>query len=314
VCSPVSIEDCLGVPVKALRELAAPGSTSYQVRRLTIDLVDGRRLEVFLKNFDASPHAPPEALRRGMRERYVYEKILAGRGLGTPKLYGVVWDNPTGPHWLLLEFLQGQKLRRHPIGDRIAAAGWLGRLVGSVAGHEADIARPSLLLRYDDRYFRNTAERALRAVDSRSSALQRRLVAAVAGYEALIEKVCSAQPTLVHGSYRPLNILVDARSTPPRICPADWELAAIGPPLHDLAFLADGCDRPLIELLCASYAEAAAAFGLSTMPTDEMVVELARLRLHKVLRSLARSAEWAYSDRAVTTLVTMAETIRREVG
>ena len=303
-------EDCLGVAIDAIRELSAPRSTSYSLRRLAFDLADGRTLDVFLKDFDESPHTSDVALRRGMRERHVYETILAGRELGTPELYGVVWDDSSDRHWLLLEFVQGRKLSRSSIEDLIAAAGWLGRLHRSIAGHEAELAPPGFLLRYDDAYFRDTAERALQAVASRGGSLQQRLEAAVAGYDSVIEKVCSAPPTLVHGSYRPLNILVDTRSTPPRICPADWELAAIGPPLHDLAFIADGSDRPACERLCASYAEEAAASGVSVMGIGEMLEELERLRLHKVLRSLARSGEWSYSDRAVTRLVTTAETIR----
>jgi hypothetical protein len=307
-------ERCLGLAIKAVRELPAPSSTSYALRRLMLDLADGRTLDVFHKNFDLSPHAPEIALSRGMRERYVYEKILAARELGTPELYGVVWDDLSGRHWLLLEFVQGRKLRRSPIEDRIGAAGWLGRLHGSIAGHEAELARPGLLLIYDDDYFRDTAERALQAVGSRFRSLQRRLEAAVAGYEAVIEKVCSAKPTLVHGSYRPKNILVDTCSPLVRICPADWELAAIGPPLHDLAFIADGLDRPAIEQLCESYAAEAATFGLAVTGTDDMFEELERLRLHKALRSLARSAEWEYPGDTVTKIVAKAETIRRGLG
>ncbi len=302
---------CLGAEVTAVRDLPAPPSTSYALRRLLVEFADGRTLDVFLKEFDVSPHAPDVALQRGARERYAYEKMLAGRHLGTPELYGVVWDDRGGWHWLLLEFVEGHKLRRHPIVDRVAAAAWLARLHASISGHEADLARPGLLLRYDDEYFRDTAERALRAVGSRFNALRRRLEVAVAGYDDHIEKICSAEPTVVHGSYRPKNVLVDTRRTAPRICPIDWELAAIGPPLHDLAFLADGCDRPEVELLCESYVAQAATRGLVISCTGEIPVQLERLRLHKALRSLARSAEWAYPEEIVTKIVAKAETIRR---
>jgi hypothetical protein len=42
-----------------------------------------------------------------------------------------------------------------------------------------------------------------------------------------------------------------------------------------------------------------------------MLAEVCCLRFHRVLRSLARSAEWAYPDSAVATLVAKAERIRR---
>ena len=309
------VERCLGTPVTAVRELSAPATTSYALRRLLLDLADGRRLDVLLKDFDVSPHATESALGRGARERYVYETVLAGRNLGTPELYGVVWDEPSGRHWLLLEFVQGRTLRQAPIEDWVAAAGWLGRLHGTVVGREAEFARPGVLLDYDDAYFRDTAERALQAVDSRSRSLHRQLAAAVDGYEAMIERFCVSQPTLVHGSYRPKNILVGTRTMPVRICPVDWELAAVGPPLHDLAWLANRVDRrATIERFCQAYAEGAGAFGLAVAGTDEMLAELDRLCLHRVLRSLARSTEWAYPDSAVTKLVAKAEAIRRGLG
>jgi aminoglycoside phosphotransferase (APT) family kinase protein len=255
-------------------------------------------------------------LRRGARERYVYETILAGRDLRTTELYGVVWeDGPSGRHWLSLEFVSGRMLRQSPIEDWIAAAGWLGRLHGTIAGREAELARPGILVKYDGVYFRDMAERALQAVGARSGSLHRRLAAALDGYEAMIESFCASRPTLVHGSYRPKNILVGTRATLVRICPVDWELAAVGPQLHDLACMANEVDdRPTIERFCEAYAKGAGAFGLAVTGTGAMLAELDRLRLHRVLRSLARSAEWAYPDSAVTILVAKAETIRRGMG
>jgi hypothetical protein len=71
---------------------------------------------------------------------------------------------------------------------------------------------------------------------------------------------------------------------------------------------------PTIERFCEAYAAAAHAAGLAVTCTREMAAEVGPLRLHRVLRSLARSAEWAYPDSAVTKLVTKAEMIRRDLG
>jgi aminoglycoside phosphotransferase (APT) family kinase protein len=311
----VLFERCLGVEIKSVRELPAPRSTSYAVRRLMLQLGDGRTLDVFHKNFDVSPHAADVALSRGMRECFVYEKILALHRLGTPELYGVVWDGPSGHHWLLLEFVQGQRLGGSSDESRVAAAGWLGRLHGSIAGRQGEFADArGPLLSYDETYFRDMAEQALEAVGSRFGSLARRLETVVVGYEAIIEKICSAEQTLVHGSYRTQNILVDPAASPARICPVDWELTAVGPLLHDLAFISDGSDRPMVERLCASYAEGARTFGLSVTRTEEMPEALERLRLHKALRELARSAEWSYSGDVVTKIVARAEKVRRALA
>jgi hypothetical protein len=314
IADPVICGRCLGTKVTAVRELPAPPSTSYALRRLLLDLADGRTLDVFQKNYDISPHAPEVALSRGRRERYVYEHILSARELGTPELYGVLWDDSGGGHWLLLEFVQGRKLRRSLIEDRVAAAAWLGRLRGSVVGREAELAQSGLLLSYDNAYFWDTAERALQAVGARFGSLQRRLEAALTGYHAVIEKFSSGEPTLVHGSYRPRNIIVDTSSTDVRICPADWELTGLGPPLHDFAFLADGADRPWVERMWESYVAAAAASGLVVVQPDRMFEEIEGLRLHKALRSLARSADWDYPGDMVTKIVAKAEMIERGLG
>jgi hypothetical protein len=308
------IERCLGKPVTAVRELPAPAATSFAARRLILDLADGGTLDVFVKDFSESPHAAELALGRGGRGRYVYETVLGGRDLGTAGLYGVVWDEPSGPHWLLLEFVQQRTLRQSPLEDWIAAAGWLGRLHRTVAGREAELTRPGLLVTYDAAYFHGIVQRARQAVSSRPGSLYRRLTAVLDGYGAMIEHFCASRRTLVHGSYRPKDILVDTSAMPVRICPVDWELAAVGPQLHDLACLANEVDhRPTIERFCEAYAEEAGASGLPVPGTDEMLADLDRLRLHRVLRSLARSAEWAYPDDAVTRLVVKAETIRSGV-
>jgi aminoglycoside phosphotransferase (APT) family kinase protein len=310
----VMVERCLGAAITAVRELAAPASTSYALRRLALELADGRTLDVLLKDFGVSPHPPEMALSRGARERYVYENVLASRELGTPALYGVVWDDASDRHWLLLEFVDGRKFRRDSMEDLMAAGRWISRLHKSVTGDEVKLAQSDILLAYDHAYFRHTADRAVRAVGARFGSLAARLEAAVADYESLIEKICSGRPTLVHGSYRPKNILVAASTSAVRICPADWELAAIGPPLHDLAFIADGCDRPSIRLLCQSYLDGSVASSLTGSRVDAMLEEIERLRLHKTLRSLARSAEWAYPEDTVANIVAKAEKIRHDLG
>ncbi len=302
------VERCIGMPITTLDEAPGPRSTSYAVRRLMIDLADGRTLDVFHKDFDVSPHPPDVALSRGRRECFVYENILVGQGLGTPELYGAVWDDGYDRHWLLLEFVHGHKLRRDPADERIAAARWLGDLHRRIEGV---VDQPGPLLSYDQPYFADTAKRAVSAVGARFEDLHRRLLAVLNDYEAIIARICSNERTLVHGSYRAKNIIVDASTEPVRICPADWELAAVGPRLHDLAFLADGCQPALTEQLCVSYAAAA---GLQNFSADHMLRELNQLRMHKALRSLARSFEWNYPEATVAKLVARLERIRNHLG
>ena len=99
-----------------------------------------------------------------------------------------------------------------------------------------------------------------------------------------------------------------------RVCALDWELTAIGPPIHDLAFLADGYDARAVGEMCRAYGEELAAAGQPVPDSTQMVEDIDRLRLHKVLRSLARSEQWAYSSETVTKRVAQAEVVRRSLA
>ncbi len=54
-------------------------------------------------------------------------------------------------------------------------------------------------------------------------------------------------PTLIHGSFRPYHIIVSGESQLMRVCACDWERAAFGAPLYDLAYLTDGFKAPTLD-------------------------------------------------------------------
>jgi hypothetical protein len=157
-------------------------------------------------------------------------------GHAEPPLYGVAWDEPSGHHWLLLEFVQGRTLRQSPIEDWIAAAGWLGRLHATIAGREAELTRPGLLIDYNEAYFRGMAERALRAVGSRSGSLQRRLAAAMDGYGAMIERFrepADARARVVPAQEHPRRHIGHARAhLPGRLGARRRRPSALRPGVH----------------------------------------------------------------------------------
>jgi hypothetical protein len=61
----------LAVAVTAVRDLVPPRTTSFPLRRLVLELADGRTLDVLLKSDEGSAHEPEAAQQRGTRERYV---------------------------------------------------------------------------------------------------------------------------------------------------------------------------------------------------------------------------------------------------
>jgi hypothetical protein len=297
------VEEFLASAVNGVAELPAPPSTTYGVRHLEVVLADGRRLEVFHKRYDLAPIPKQVALERGRRECFVYEHVLATHSLGTPALYGSLWDDGNDRHELYLEFVKGRKLSRSLVQERVAAAAWLGRLQASVASDVPELGRSGLLHAYDADYFVGTAERAVNAVGSRFAALVERVRRALAGYDPLVAELCAGERTVVHGSFRNRNVLVAGPDGSPRICPVDWEWTGIGPPLHDLAFLVDGCEPAWVPAVCEAYVAAA-----GNVP-NRMRADLQGLRLHKALRSLARSADWDYPEDVVTKLVMKVESL-----
>src|SRR5947209_6646174 len=68
----------------------------------------------------------------------------------------------------------------------------------------------------------------------------RRLPAIAAGFPAVVERLLALPRTLIHNEFYPSNVLIERRREGVRVCPVDWEMAARGPALIDLAALTAG--------------------------------------------------------------------------
>jgi aminoglycoside phosphotransferase (APT) family kinase protein len=119
--------------------------------------------------------------------------------------------------------------------------------------------------------------------------------------------MASQPPTLVHGAYKPRHILVDPGSRPPRICPVDWELAALGSGSYDLAFLAYGFDPPSLDRLLDAYRDEARAHGLALPGREHMRHVVDCFRLHRVLKALAGARARKLPEGTVAKLVESGE-------
>jgi thiamine kinase-like enzyme len=169
------------------------------------------------------------------------------------------------------------------------------------------IRRHEFLIIHDAEFFWSRAELALRATSEVSADLGGRLAKVVGHYARAVDVMMSQPPTLLHGGYRPSNVLVQIRSDPGRVCTVDWEEAGLGPPLHDLAYLADGFQPPTLDRLLDAYREGAQGSGMPLPGRDEMVEIIDCFRLHMVMNLLGRSLISNWSEPGVIKLVTMAE-------
>lgn len=281
-----------GPPQSRISRRQFPGVTSYAVEILTVERANGASVKLFLKDFGASRLPKEAAGDRRRRELRVYRDLLAGQQLGTARFYGARWDERAGRFWLLLEFVEGELVRDCGFEAWTDAAAWLGRLHGRFHGQRDRLGECGFLALHDGGFFLDAAERARTAVTGVSEALARRLTGVLKRYEAIVPVLSLAPDTLVHGSYRPQNIIRLRSPAGVRVCPADWELAALGHSTHDLAYICDGFRPPRLDTLLDAYEREAQDAGVPARDRAELRYELDCFRLYTNVNSLGHAARW----------------------
>jgi len=284
-------------------------SHSYASDILDLRLKDGRGLKIFMKDFGASTRIKDGV--QGMRERRerelrTYRDLLPGAALGTPEYLGSVWD-ADDRHWLLLEFVEGIKLRYADFDSWITAADWLARLQGYFAREQDRWKDCPWLQVHDERFFRFRAQRALESIEGSYPHLAARLRPIVRRYEGLIGFLASQPRTFVHGAYTPGTIFIAPTCQPVRVCPFDWELAGLGSRLYDLAFLCDGFDEPRLDILLRTYEERTVACGIAAPPRKDIRYLIDCFRLHIIINFIGQTDERGYSEKDTRRLVASAE-------
>lgn len=211
--------------------------------------------DALLKVVRAHPVKPP-FLHDPEREAEVY-RLLGDAGLDTPQL------RDSGDGWLLLELVEGVPLWQ--VGELAVweeAARWLRRLHGGFLGVEL----PGAVLVHDEEWYRRWLRRA-RAFGRIDLADER--------YEPVVRRLTAEPRTLVHGEAYASNFVVAGS----RICAVDWECAASGAGVTDLAALAAGWGP-------AERRRLARAYGLD----DDAL--MAAASLHVALQWLGWAQEW----------------------
>ena len=280
-----ALETVLGGRVEALERRPYEYRTSYSIDALDVALSDGRNVHLLLKDLGApsetARQAKPSFLHDPLREIDVYRRILAGRGLGTAECYGAVVDEDQGRYWLFIEHVPGIELWQVgelEIWEQVAR--WLAELHTTCGDVEQDH-----LLRYDRDLYETWLRRAL--AGSAAAALQR----VAAGYETVVRRLLDLPTTFIHGEFYPSNVLVESRPEGKRVCPIDWEMAAVGPGLLDLAALtAPGgwSDDERERILLAYY------HALRSPPPPAEFLEASECcRLHVALQWLGWAHDWS---------------------
>lgn len=280
---------------------------SYECDSVAVRLTSGQEFAYFLKDYGSSQKSKDEPARRRERELATYRDLLSRADLGTPSYYGSLWDESEGRYWLFLELVEGILITDHNVEHGELAAGWLGRAQGFFSQHPEILAGQDYLIRHDARFFRSKAKRALRDVGYIDPESVQRLAKIVDSYDQVIDAMTAQPSTLVHGGYIPWHILLNYDHEPVRVCPIDWELAAVGSAIYDLAYFVEGAEPGARERIVDAYWRAAGRCGVPVTERAQLDYLVDCFRLHRIIDWLSRAAEKKFSPEKVSVLLAQTE-------
>ncbi len=267
--------------------------SSFALEELDLELEGGEHLALIFKALDegalsdAARRVKPDFLRDPLRELEVYESLLASARLTTATCFGTHIEPAAGRYWLFMERVAGVPL--HEVGRRSTwehVARWLARAHVQLSS----APRPPSLVRYDAEFFSIWPPRALR-YGRLDETVRLRLAEVASAYGAVVDRLVSLPQTILHGEFYASNVLVDEPDAPQRVCPIDWEQAALGPGLVDLAAHAAGrWPRDDRAAIAAAYREELASGDEVAADTFERDLELCRL--HLAFQWLGWAEDW----------------------
>lgn len=283
-----------GLAIVGLERRLSAYSSSFRMEELDVRLADGRTLEMVFKDLsregmlDGARRAKPSFLYDPRREIETYQKILAPGQLGTALCYGAVADAAAGRYWLFLEKVPGREL--YQVGELAVwqqAARWLAGLHSCFTGRNdlVALAQEANLLIYGQDFYRRWIDRARAAHPSLERLADR--------YDRIIERLVALPATLLHGDFYASNVLVQEAAGSTRVCPVDWEMAAVGPGMLDLAALTAGrwTDQERTAMALA-YHDALPQACLS-LDEPAFLAALDWCRLHLAVQWLGWSSGWS---------------------
>ncbi len=273
--------------------------TSFHLIDLELKLEGGLDLRLLLKDLgmknlhESARWVKPRFLYDPLREIRTYQEILARDRLGTAHFYGAVVKPDEDIYWLFLEKVPGVRLNQSRVASAwLQAARWLASLHCRPSEESERLSRSVPLLRYNAAFYRLWLDR---VEIFRSMGLSRAVwESLVDTYGRAIQRLIRLPSTLIHGEFYASNILVQETREGCRIRPVDWEMAAVGPGLIDLAALSSGAwaERERTEM-AAAYHDAVLAQGWPSFPFENLLLSLDDCRLHLAIRWLGWAPDWS---------------------
>ena len=293
--------------IKKLVRRISEYCSSFIIEELDVTLDDGTVLELIFKDLSKAAlltnagHIKPAFFYNPLREIDTYRKILSQHQLGTPQCFGAFVDPEEKLYWLFLERVPPVLLWQ--MGDM----DYWGETARWLAGMHSYLVRETELresqhiahlIKYDERFYRRWIDRAVEFVSEGDTSPDRESANAIAAiganYDRVIERLLSLPVTVIHGEFFASNILLDSSAEHFRLCPVDWEMAAIAPGLVDLAGLTSGNWKTSQKnTMARAYYDALPESSPVKCGWQKFLIDLEYCRLHQAVQWLGWSPGWA---------------------
>ena len=280
--------------------------SSFIIEELDVTLGDGTELELIFKDLSKAAlltnagQVKPSFIYNPLREVDTYRHVLSQHQLGTPMCYGAFVDPEERLYWLFLERVPPVLLWQ--MGDLDfwnETARWLAGM-HSYLVRETEIRESqhiAHLIKYDERFYRRWIDRAVEFIREGDTSAGREAVAAIewlaARYDRVIDRLLSLPVTVIHGEFFASNILLDVGADYFRICPVDWEMAAVAPGRVDLAGLTSGSwTTTQKNTMARAYYDALPDSSPVKCGWRQFLIDLEYCRLHQAVQWLGWAPGW----------------------
>ena len=294
------------VRVAKLRRRISEYCSSFIIEELDVTLEDGTVLELIFKDLSKAAfltnagHIKPAFFYNPLREIDTYRKVLSQHQLGTPQCVGAFVDPEEKLYWLFLERVPPVLLWQ--MGDMDfwnETARWLAGM-HSYLVRETEIRESqhiAHLIKYDERFYRRWIDRAVQFIREGDTSPGQEAATAIgwlaARYDHVIWHLLSLPVTVIHGEFFASNIMLDSGPEHFRICPVDWEMAAVAPGHVDLAGLTSGnWTATQKSTMARAYYEALPESSPVKCGWRKFLIDLDYCRLHQAVQWLGWAPGW----------------------
>ena len=280
--------------------------SSYLIEEMDVTLDDGTELPLIFKDLSKvalvknAGQIKPAFVYNPLREIDTYRKVLSRHQLGTPVCYGAFTDTEEKHYWLFIERVQPVLLWQMGKMDFWHdTARWLAGM-HSYLVRETEIRESqhlAHLITYDEKFYRRWIDRAVRFIHEGDTTPGRQASASIdriaARYDRVISHLLGLPVTVIHGEFFASNILIDTGEDSYRICPVDWEMAAVAPGHVDLAGLTSGnWTATQKNTMARAYYNALSEQSPVKCGWRKFLLDLDYCRLHQAVQWLGWSPGW----------------------